>query len=154
MEWHREKTGKHSNSDTQGIVCDGEYSGDDDCMECGGGGVSDECMKCEVVFVAGGGGVDEVDVVGNMEFEIDIPAGACDAGGRTSCDGGCVSGGGSVVAAAVGHASSSDSGSQAGAGHGGGTGRGRGGGVVDSDDDECCGTRVHNREYRMPCTIV
>ena len=101
------------------------------------GGVSDECMECEVVFVAGGG-VDEVDVVGNMEFEIDIPAGACDAGGRTSCDGGCVGGGGCVVAAAVDHASSSDS--QADAGRDGGTDRGRGVGVVDSDDDECCGT--------------
>ena len=36
MEWHREEMGKHGNSDTQCIVCDGEYSGDDDCIECGG----------------------------------------------------------------------------------------------------------------------
>ena len=26
MEWHREETGNHSNSETQGIVCDGKNS--------------------------------------------------------------------------------------------------------------------------------
>ena len=73
------------------VVCDGEYSGDDEFMEV----VQVMNVWCEAV--AAGGGIDKEDVVGDMEFELDVAAGACDAGDHhTSCGGGCVSCGSSV----------------------------------------------------------
>ena len=50
MGWEREEAGNHSNSETQGIVCDGDCGGGDDSTECGRG-TSDECMECKIVVL-------------------------------------------------------------------------------------------------------
>ena len=50
MEWEREEVGNHSNSEIQGIVCDGDCGGGDDSMECGRG-TSGKCMEFKAVVV-------------------------------------------------------------------------------------------------------